>query len=311
MKTCFLFPGQGSQFPGMGKDLYDTSPVVKELFDQASDIMERDMSRLLFEGTPEELGRTDLTQPAVTLVNLAARQVLKEKGVLSQGCAGHSLGEYAAYADAEVLNPAEVLQIVSRRGLLMHEAGLKASVGQGSGAPVSSMAAVIGLEAEAVTALLQDIPGAYAANFNAPTQIVLAGTPEGLKKAEEACKEAGARRFLMLKVSAPCHTPLLEEARTGLAAMLESFTFRDPVKNLYSNVTGKKISSGQEARELALKQMISPVRWVEEEMSIRHDGYERLLETGPGKVLTGLWKSISRDPAARPCGTAAAIAELS
>ena len=306
MKTCFLYPGQGAQYPQMGKDLWETYSGVKDLFEMASDVLGRNCEKLVLEGDAQTLGRTDNTQPAVTIVNLAVKNTLKELGLNSDGCAGHSLGEYAAYADAGALTDEQVLKAVGLRGQYMHEAGEKAS---GAGAD-SSMAAVIGLELAQVEEAISAIDGAFMANWNAPTQIVISGTQEGLSKAETVLKEAGARRVLRLKVSAPCHSPLLDEAKEKFGSYLSGLEFKDPVKPLYSNVTGKIITSGTEARELALKQIVSSVLWVDEEKSILADGYDRIIETGPGKILTGLLKNVSKEPAAIPCGTVSEIQEL-
>jgi [acyl-carrier-protein] S-malonyltransferase len=290
----------------MGKDLWETYSRVKDLFKTASDILERDFEKLIFEGDAQTLGRTDNTQPAVTLINLSVKNTLSELGLKSDGCAGHSLGEYAAYADAGVLSDEQVFKAVGLRGQYMHEAGEKAS---GAGAD-SSMAAVIGLELAQVEEAISPIDGAFMANWNAPTQIVISGTQEGLAQAETVLKEVGARRVLRLKVSAPCHSPLLDEAKEKFSTFLSGLDFKDPIKPLYSNVTGKIIVSGAEARELALKQIVSSVLLVDEEKSILADGYERIIETGPGKVLTGLLKNISKDLAAVPCGTVEQIQEL-
>ncbi|MBI9105838.1 MAG: ACP S-malonyltransferase [Spirochaetales bacterium] len=306
MKTCFLYPGQGAQYPQMGKDLWENYSVVKDLFTMASEVLERDCEKLVFESDAQTLGRTDNTQPAVTIINLAVKNTLKELGLSSDGCAGHSLGEYAAYSDAGVLSDEEVLKAVGLRGRYMHEAGEKAN---GAGAD-SSMAAVIGLELSQVEKAISGIEGAFMANWNAPTQIVISGTQEGLAQAETVLKDAGARRVLRLKVSAPCHSPLLNEAKEKFSTFLSDLDFKEPAKPLYSNVTGKIITSGAEARELALRQIVSSVLWVDEEKSILSDGYERIIETGPGKILTGLLKNISSDIAAVPCGTVEQIKEL-
>ncbi|MDC7227346.1 MAG: ACP S-malonyltransferase [Spirochaetales bacterium] len=303
MKTCFLYPGQGAQFPAMGKDLFEKYPAAKDMFKLASDVLERDMEALIFEGDAAVLGRTDNTQPAITVVNLAVKNVLGSLGINSDGCAGHSLGEWAAYADAGVLTDEEVLKAVALRGKYMHEAGEKAC---GEGAD-SSMAAVIGLDLEKVEAAIKSIDGAFMANWNAPTQIVISGTQDGLEAAEGALKEAGARRVIRLKVSAPCHSPLLDEAKEKFTGYLDGLTFKDPSKSLYSNVSGKLASSGAEAKELALKQIVSSVLWVDEEKSILADGYDIIIEAGPGKVLSGLMKSVTSDILVQLCGTAEQI----
>lgn len=306
MKTCFLYPGQGAQFPAMGKDLFEKYAAAADTFKNASNVLERDIEKLIFEGDAAELGRTDNTQPAVTVVNLAVKNVLKELGLSSDGCAGHSLGEWAAYADAGVITDSEVIKAVSLRGKYMHEAGEKAG---GPGAD-SSMAAVIGLDLAQVESAISSIEGVFMANWNAPTQIVISGTQEGLASAETALKEAGARRVIRLKVSAPCHSPLLDEARDKFTEYLDKLDFKDPVKPLYSNVSGKRVSSGAEAKEFALKQIVAPVLWVDEENSIIADNYDRILETGPGKVLSGLMKSVSSDIKVQLCGTVEQIEEV-
>ncbi len=307
MKNCFLYPGQGAQFPGMARDLWEESDQVKELFTLASDVTGWDMTKLLFESPAEELSRTDKTQPAITLANGAVKLFLAQRGIVSQGCAGFSLGEYAALEDAGVLSPEDLFRLVKLRGDLMHRAGER--FGSGDDAP--GMAAVIGLTAPQIDGLFpagtEDV---FPANYNAPNQIVLAGTARGLSRAEGLCKEAGARRFIKLKVSGPFHSPLLEEARRDFAETVETFTFKDPQKTLYSNVTGQVITSGEEAKALAVAQIISPVRWVDEENLIARDGYDTIIETGPGKVLTGLWKSAALEPACTPCGTAEEIQAL-
>ncbi len=300
MKNCFLYPGQGAQYQGMGKDLWEKSQKVKDLFTMASDIMGKDMKNLIFEGPEEILKRTDNTQPAITLINTAVKTILAENGIISEGCAGFSLGEFAALEDSGIISIEELFNLVKIRGALMQKAGDK--FGSGDDAP--GMAAVIGMTSEKIEELFADSSqGVYPANYNAPTQIVLAGTAEGLTKAETICKENGARRFIKLKVSAPFHSPLLEEARVEFAETLKSYTFNDPVKTFYSNVTGKSLSSGVEAKEMAIAQVIKPVRWTDEETNILNDGYGRILETGPGKVLTGLLKSVSKEISCRPCGT--------
>ena len=308
MKTCFLFPGQGAQYPGMGKDLWDASDKVKELFRQASDASGMELTRLLFEGSEEELKATDKTQVAVTLVNVAAGLACREKGFEPAGFAGFSLGEYTALYEAGVLRLEDLFPIVKTRGILME----KASRGADTPGGRAGMAAVIGLGyPEAVKALetLQGVPVSLA-NHSSPTQVVLSGTAEGLAKAEAAFKAAGAKRFIVLKVSGPFHSPLLEQARLGLQEALSGYTFSDPKMPVYSNVTGKRIASGAEARQLCVRQVVSTVRWVDEEHSILADGFQRCLEVGPGSVLSGLWKAFSKDLPCLPAGKQEEIAKI-
>lgn len=308
MKTAFLFPGQGAQYPGMGKDFFDASPRVRELFQLASDTTKIDTRRLLFEGTDEELKETVNTQIAITLVNLASAAVLKERGIEAQGAAGFSLGEYAALVYTGVIAEADIFPLVKQRGEFMAKAA--ASLDRSAGDP--GMAAVIGLSPEKVeeTLAAAKIPDLFGANFNSPAQVVISGTAAGLKAGEEALKAAGARRIITLKVSGPFHSPLLKQASLDLAGVLAKVEFKDPVKTLYSNVTGQKITTGAQARDLAVQQVIAPVRWTTEEAALLADGYQRLIEAGPGEVLTGLWKSFNSDLTVSPAGKLDLIAEI-
>lgn len=283
MRLCYLFPGQGAQYPGMGKDYYDTSASVRELFELASDACGLDTARLLFESGEAELKETRNTQISITLMNLAVRVYLEERGISSSGAAGFSLGEWSAYVDAGVLLPGEVFPIVMKRAELM--AFRSEQLHSGSG-----MAAVIGLSPEAVEEALGGISGVFPANYNSPDQTVISGTSEGTALAGEACKKAGARRVIPLKVSGPFHTPLLNEAAEAFEEYLRDIDFRPPTKPVYSNVSGRAVTTPGEVRENAVLQIISPVRWTTEEGQISSDGYDLCIECGPGKVLSGLWK---------------------
>ncbi|MCY4484627.1 MAG: ACP S-malonyltransferase [Spirochaetaceae bacterium] len=310
MKTCFLFPGQGAQYPGMGKDLFAASATVRELFGQASDATGLDLEALLFRGSAEDLQATNRTQIAVTLVNLAVARALAERGVEAHGYAGFSVGEYAALAAAGVIADGDLFRIVQARGEAMEAASRGADT---DGGP-AGMAAVIGLPPERVTAVLAGVDGAWAANFSSPAQVVLAGTAEGLAAAEQACTAAGARRFVALKVSGPFHSPLIESARVRFAEVVAGFTFHDPAHPVYANVTGGRIASGAEAKRLCVEQIVSSVQWVTEIHNLVEDGFERFLETGPGKVLTGLMRGFDTGVQCTPVGTmeqveAAAAAE--
>ena len=289
MKTCFLFPGQGAQYPGMGRDLWDASAGVKELFRSASEATGIDLEALLFRGSEAELQATNRTQLAVTLVNAAVARVLAERGVAAHGYAGFSVGEYAALAAAGVIAHEDLFRIVQARGELMEQASRGADTAGGR----AGMAAVVGLAPEAVSAALQGAgEGVYAANFSSPRQVVLAGTVEGLARAEAACAAAGARRFVRLKVSGPFHSPLIERARERFAEVVANFEFRDPTAPVYANVTGGLVASGAEARRLCIEQIVSGVQWVTEIQSLLAAGYGRFLETGPGSVLTGLLRGF-------------------
>lgn len=308
MKHCFLFPGQGAQHPGMGKDLFDASPTVRRIFEAASDTTGLDLENLLFSGTEEQLTQTDVTQVAITLVNLAAAAVLSERGITPAGCAGFSLGEYAALASAGVLTIDEVLPIVKIRGALSARV---ASELAGTGDP-PGMSAVIGLSPEQVTETIErsQIDSVYPANLNSPSQTVIAGLTSALDAIEQSLKNAGARRVIRLKVTGAFHTPLMQSIVDEFRETLEEVEFRDPRIAVYSNVTGSRIQSGEEARSLCLRQLTNPVRWTDEEQAIERDGYEHVLEVGPGTVLCGLWKAAPVAAVCRPAGTIAAMDDL-
>lgn len=293
MRIAFVFPGQGAQYPGMGKDLFEASDKVKELFDIAQKTSGIDVQKLLFEGTADELKASDKAQVAITLVNLAAAQVLKENGYEASAVAGFSLGEYAALVESGVLTAEEAFSIVKVRGELMEKASRELDSPEGN----PGMAAVIGLGGEAVVEAVEKagIDGLYVANYNSPVQTVISGTAAGITAAQTVLKEAGARRVLPLQVSGPFHSPLLEKAKQEFEKFLEPYDFRNPEKNLYSNVTGKQITSGEDAKRLAVEQVVSSVRWVEEEKQLVADGFDTLIEAGPGKVLTGLWSALNKE----------------
>ncbi|MDR3247992.1 MAG: ACP S-malonyltransferase [Treponema sp.] len=326
-KTVFLFPGQGAQYPGMALDLLETgSAAVKELFACASDIMGKDMTALLRDSDAEALKRGDTAQPAITLANLAAAAVLKERGILPTACAGHSLGEYAALHTAGIISMEDCLTLVKLRGAAMQEAAdaLAAAGGESPG-----MAAVIGLAPEQVETLVAEwkadavaaggaLADLYTANFNSPRQTVVSGTAEALALAEERFKTAGARRVIRLQVAGPFHSPLIAGAAEKFLPVLDGVNFKDPTLPFYSNVTGKRVSSGAEAKKLALAQITRAVRWTDEEKAIQDAGIDCALEAGPGKVLQGLWKdSLDAEAgdtdSAPPCylaGTTTDIAAL-
>jgi len=301
MKNCFLFPGQGSQYPGMARDLWENVSAVKDLFAKASDASGVDAEKLLFESSEDDLKATDKTQIAITLANLAASLALKETGVRVQGCAGFSLGEYAALCEAGVIRLQDVFPIVKIRGLLMEKACR--SLDGEAGAP--GMAAVLGLAAEKVAAIIEPLSaaGIFIANHNSPSQMVVSGTAAGLAVAEKSLKEAGARRFHRLSVSGPFHSPLLVEARKAFDDALASYAFSDPKIPVYSNVTGRAITSGNEARGLCAQQVVSPVRWVAVEQSLFEDGFDTFFEAGPGTVLTGLMRALQPQAVCYPVGT--------
>ncbi len=301
MKTCILFPGQGAQSIGMGKDLYDQSPDIRHLFEEASDVSKIDLPALIFSGSEEDLKQTRNTQVALALVDTAAALALRSRGVVADGTAGFSLGEWAAMCEAGIIPFSIMIRLVAERGRLMDEAG-KRSGG-------SAMTAVLGLDPASIEAALKaaGIEDAWIANYNAPGQSVLSGTELGLSKAEDAVKAAGAKRAIRLKVSGAFHSPIMRYAYDGFRELLTDVAFADPRKAFYSNVTGARVQSGAEIKQLAADQIISPVRWMDEEKAILADEYERLLEAGPGTVLAGLWKSSGSSLPVQPAGTLEAI----
>lgn len=299
MKRSFLFPGQGAQYPGMCRDFYNKSETVKELFKIADKVTGRDLKSLLFDGTAEDLKQTENTQIAITLMNLSIRRYLIDNGVKADGTAGFSLGEFSAMVEAGILTEEQVLPMVIKRGEIMAKVAKENPALAGG----SAMAAVIGMSTEDVNSNVQGIKDAYTANFNAPAQTVISGTAAGVEAATAKLKEAGARRVIPLKVSGPFHTPLLDNAKKYFAEYLSGLEFKDPVKPMYSNVTGKRVGSGIEAKELSGLQIISPVKWVDIEANILTEGFDSCIEVGPGKVLSGFWKSVSQEISCLQTGT--------
>jgi [acyl-carrier-protein] S-malonyltransferase len=293
----------------MGKDLWDSSPAVRGLFELASDCTGVDCREALFESTEEELKATNLAQMAIGLVNKAAAVVLAEHGIVSQACAGFSLGEYSALNDAGVIRDEDLFRIIQMRGDLME----RAARGQDTPGGPSGMAAAIGLEIGEVGRILEKMRAedpslvAYPGLHNAQSQTVISGTAEALARAEALLTEAGVMKYVALKTSGPFHSPLMEEARQGLSAALEQFRFGEPAKVVYSNVTGKRISTGAEAKRLCSEQVVSTVRWVDVEQSVLDDGYGAHLEVGPGNVLAGLWKRYQKG---LKCQAAGKLAEI-
>jgi [acyl-carrier-protein] S-malonyltransferase len=287
----------------MGMDLWEASPKVRQLFQLASDAAGFDVKHTLSEGTAEELAATDKAQILITLVDLSAAAVLAERGIEPGGCAGFSLGEYAALCTAGVVGVEAVFRLVKVRGALMEKASRALDTAGGK----PGMAAVLGMPAEKAAAVAAGIEGVFVANHNSPVQLVLSGTAAGLSRAEELLKREGAKRFIRLKVSGPFHSPLMEGARIAFEEVLAGFAFSDPVLPVYSNVTAGPIASGDEARALCGRQVVSPVRWVDEETRLAADGYVDFREAGPGTVLTGLFKALRPDIDCRPAGTLEAI----
>lgn len=312
-KIAFLFPGQGAQYPQMALDLYQQSKAVQELFALASEAAGIDLRSLLERASAEELKRTDISQPTISLANLAAASVLREEGIEPIACAGFSLGEYAALAYTGVVSYEDCFKLVTARGKAMQKVADRLASAEAGSAP--GMAAVLGLPGEQVEALIAEwkqggLTDLYGANFNSPKQVVIAGTASALAQAEERFKAAGARRVIRLQVAGPFHSPLVADALEDFAPLLEGTSFHDPKIPLFSNVTGKAVHSGMEAKKLALRQITEPVRWTSEEAQLAEFGLDAVLEVGPGKVLQGLWKDSGSAIPAFGAGTSTDIASV-
>ena len=288
IKTAFLFPGQGSQSVGMGKDLADNFSVAREVFEEADQALGFSISKLCFEGPEDELRKTVNTQPAILTVSVAALRVLQQAGISFDITAGHSLGEYSALVAAGVLDFADAVRLVNKRGQFMQEA-----VPLGEGA----MAAVMGMEREKVVEICAEVEkeagAVQAVNFNCPGQIVIAGKTVAVEKAAAALKAAGAKRAIMLPVSAPFHSTLLQPAAEKLALELDKVSVREPMLPVVANVTGKISTDSAEIKQLLVTQAANPVLWEDCIATVAAYGASVSVEVGPGKVLTGFTKKIA------------------
>ena len=283
-KHAYVFPGQGAQFVGMGKDLYDNFPKAKELFDQANEILGFNITDIIFNGTDEDLKQTKVTQPAVFLHSVI-RAICLGDDFKPEMVAGHSLGEFSALVAAGVLSFEDGLRLVSKRALAMQVA---------CELQPSTMAAVLGLEDEKVVEVLKSITNevVVAANFNCPGQLVISGSVAGVEQACEALKNAGAKRALPLKVGGAFHSPLMEPAREELAKAIEETNFSSPKCPIYQNVVAHAVTEPQEIKKNLIAQLTAPVRWTECVRAMISDGATLFTEVGPGTVLQGLVKKI-------------------
>ena len=282
----FMFSGQGSQYVGMGKELYENYDAAKNVLDEADQILDFDLKNMIFNGPEEDLNNTKNTQPAIYTVSAMVNAVLAENGLQPAAAAGHSLGEYSALHAAGVLSFADGLKLVRRRGELMDQADPE---GKGT------MAAVIGLADEDVEAVLEEVDGIVTvANYNSPGQVVISGEVEAVKKAEELLNEKGAKRFIPLSVSGAFHSPLMEPAKEELKNTIEAVDFKDAQIPLIANVTADYVEDSSEIKAALIKQLNSSVRWVETIEHFKEDEYQDYVEVGPGRVLKGLMRRIDR-----------------
>ena len=287
MKVAFLFPGQGSQYVGMGKSLASKFETARSIFHTADEVLGFSLTQLCFDGPADELQRTENTQPALLTVSIAACRVLQEQGLRPDCVAGHSLGEYSALVSAGGLDFADALRLVRKRGRYMQEA-----VPQGAGA----MAALLKLPEGKLDSILKDAAQGEvvsAANLNSPDQIVIAGHAGAVNRAIELAKAAGARRAILLPVSAPFHCVLMKPAQERLAADLDATTFRDLTVPLVNNWQARFVQTAQEAREGLYQQVPNPVRWAQSIQQLSSAGVNRFIEVGAGNVLTGLLRNIN------------------
>ena len=286
MKKAFVFPGQGAQFVGMGKDMYENSELAKELFEKANEVLGFRITDLMFEGTDEDLRQTKVTQPAIFLHSVILTKAYADKFTPSM-VAGHSLGEFSALVAAGALDFEDGLKLVYKRALAMQKA---------CEAVPSTMAAVIGLADENVEEICASIEGVVVpANYNCPGQLVISGSHEAIDAACKKLSEAGARRALKLPVGGAFHSPLMDPAKEELAAAIEQTTFKTPICPVYQNVSTKAETDPEVIKKNLVAQLTAPVKWTQSVQNMVADGMEQLVECGPGAVLQGLMKKINKE----------------
>lgn len=283
---AYLFPGQGAQFEEMGKDLYESSVMAKELFHKANEILGYEITKIMFEGTAEDLKQTKVTQPAIFLHSVISAKLLGDQ-FQPEMVAGHSLGEFSALVAAKALSFEDGLQLVYQRAMAMQEACELAP---------STMAAVLGLDDEVVEEVCEHMDGiVVAANYNCPGQLVISGEVEAVNNACEVLKEKGARRAMVLPVGGAFHSPLMDPAKEKLAKAIRETNIEKPVCPIYQNAIAKAVTDKDEIKENLIAQLTAPVKWTQSIQQMIEDGGTEFYEIGPGKVLTGLMRKINRD----------------
>ncbi|MEK7309745.1 MAG: ACP S-malonyltransferase [Planctomycetota bacterium] len=287
MKTALLFPGQGAQMVGMGKKLYEQETRAKELFQRANTILGFDLAKICFEGSQDELNKTNICQPAILVTSLVAFYVMQEKGQLPDwsASAGLSLGEYTALVVAGALSFDDAVRLVERRGAFMQQDCDKTK---------STMASVLGLDREKIQGVCTAVGGIVGiANINSVDQIVISGELNAVQQASAKLTEAGAKRVIPLKVAGAFHSPLMKPAQDKLKTELVKVNIKTPVKDVISNVTADYVRSPEQIRDNLSRQVASPVLWADSMQKLVNDGYDNFYEIGPGKVLSGLIKKVS------------------
>jgi len=283
---AYVFPGQGAQFTGMGKELYESSDLAKQLFSKANEILGFDIQKVMFEGSEEELKQTNVTQPAIFIHSTILAACLGND-FMPESVAGHSLGEFSALVANKTLSFEDGLSLVHKRALAMQKACELAP---------STMAAILGLEDHVVEEVCAGISGVVVpANYNCPGQLVISGSVEAVELACAKLLETGAKRALILQVGGAFHSPLMEPAREQLAAAIEATTFNTPMCPIYQNVSAEAVSDPELIKENLILQLTAPVKWTQIMNNMMRDGLTEVVEVGPGKVLQGLFKKIDRE----------------
>ena len=286
-KIAFVFPGQGAQFVGMGKDIYENNETARQEFDKIFSSLSFDLKTAMFEGPEELLKKTKYTQPAIVAMSLVLEKLVREKGIKPDFVAGHSVGEYAAFGSGEFLTLSDAVKLTAFRGETMNE--IAESVNGG-------MAAIIGMESSKIEEVLKTVEGVVeAVNFNEPKQTVIAGQKDAIERACVALKEAGAKRALPLAVSGPFHSSLMKPAGEKLKSEAEKYDFKEGTAKLIANTTAEIISTPAEIKAEIYAQSFGPVKWVDTVNKLKENGVDTIYEIGPGKVLAGLIKKIDKE----------------